>query len=409
MKHSLIEEKGIFLVPTLLALFIFFIPISPSLKSIIFVSFLIAFLGTPYYNRHLFYAYNTLWGRAALALFGCVLIACIWSPALYSKQLMVLEKYAKLLYLPILACGFINSNIRYWALNSYLAALFVTCVVSLLKYKNILPHGPWPGAVFYNHIVTGFMMAFACYLAGIFAFDHTGWRRAIYLFLVLIMSVQLLFVNTGRTGYVVYFILMIFLLIQKLSIKEAILSILLFSGMIAVVYQEYPELHSRVQNAVYEFKSFEQNNRNTSLGTRFQFHSYSKSLLAEHPIFGIGTAGFAARFFQDNPVPEWGRKITEPHSQYWMTLAEQGIVGMFILFFFLGSLFYTSFQLKETRPILLGLLLAFSVVSWSDTILCYSAAGYLLIVISALCFGEIIEKREIRGSCGEPSIKLAPQ
>lgn len=46
------------------------------------------------------------------------------------------------------------------------------------------------------------------------------------------------------------------------------------------------------------------------------------------------------------------------------------------------------------KPILLGLLVSFCVLSFSDTIFCYSTIGYLLILFSALCFGELIEQHQ---------------
>lgn len=128
-----------------------------------------------------------------------------------------------------------------------------------------------------------------------------------------------------------------------------------------------------------------------------QFHHYAKQLMLKHPFIGIGTGGFKYSYSQDVPVPSWGKELTDPHSQYWMTLAEQGLIGLVLLVIFLASLFITSFQLTSSRPILLGVLFSFCIGSISDTILCYSTAGYLLIVMSALCFGELIEKRRVKG------------
>lgn len=88
-----------------------------------------------------------------------------------------------------------------------------------------------------------------------------------------------------------------------------------------------------------------------------------------------------------------GEKLNEPHGQYWLTLAEQGLIGITLLFLFLGTLFITFFKLKETKPILLGLLISFCFSSFTDTVFCYSTVGYLLIIFSALCFGELIEMR----------------
>ena len=395
MRLTLLEGKGILLTPILFVLFMFFIPISPTLKSIFFGCAVGAILLTPHYSQYIPHAFSSLWGGAALALLVFSVIACLWSPAPFSMQLTVVGKYAKLIYLPVLAVAFIHPKIRNLTLNSYLAAMLLTCIISILKALNILTPGD-PGEVFYNHIITGFMMAFAAYIASLYVFKYKGWARAGYLFLVVLMSYQVLFINTGRTGYVVYFILMAFLIMQKLSIKMALVGVLLFSSLVALVYHESPIMHSRVHDLISDIKALKHNNQNTSLGYRIQFHNYAESLWNKHPIIGIGTGGFKYSFSQDNPVPSWGKELTDPHSQYWMTLSEQGIIGLILLMIFLGSLFITSFQLTETKPIILGILISFCIGSFSDTILCYSTAGYLLVVMSALCFGELIEKRMIK-------------
>lgn len=393
--------KGICLAPILFILLMFFVPMSPTLKSIFLIAGLIAILFTPYYNKHILYAYNTLWGRAALLFFIFILIACFWSPAPYSMQWSVIEKYSKLLYLPILTAVFINPKVRYWSINAYLAAMFITCIISILKVKGVIaPVAPVsvlyndPGDVFYNHIITGFMMALASYWAGILVFEAKGWIRTGYFAFVLLTSYQVLFINTGRTGYLIYFILMTFLFFQKLPFKKALSGAVLFIAILALVYQQSPIMQNRIQDLVNDIHFLQQNNQNTSLGYRIQFHQYAKSLLKQHPLFGMGTGSFKYKFAQDNPVPSWGTDLPDPHSQYWMVLAEQGILGLILLCGFLGTLFLTLLKLRETKAILWGMLIAFCIGSISDTILCFSTAGYLLIVISALCFGELIEQNK---------------
>ena len=76
---------------------------------------------------------------------------------------------------------------------------------------------------------------------------------------------------------------------------------------------------------------------------RVQFHNYAKSLFATHPVIGIGTGGFKYSFSKDNPVPAWGKELTDPHSQYWLTLSEQGIIGLLFLLFLNLSLMSMSF------------------------------------------------------------------
>jgi len=248
-----------------------------------------------------------------------------------------------------------------------------------------------PGEVFSNHIITGFMVAFASYLAGLYVIQHKERIRFIYLFIYLLTSYQLIFINNGRTGYLLYVVLMLLLIIQKLHMRQALIGIMLFCGLFSFCYYESSVMYERVNILINEVKMYKQNHKETSWGYRIQFHNYAKTLFYEHPILGIGTGGFKDRFYQDNPIPQWGRDLTEPHSQYWLLLSENGLIGFVLFLFFLGSLFLTSLQLKETKAIILGILISFCIGCLSDTLLCYSTVGYLLIVFSALCFGELLE------------------
>jgi O-antigen ligase len=379
----------------LILLLMFFMPLSPVICSILVTMLIGAILLHPVYRQYVLSQYLTLWGMSSLALFLFIMIAGLWSEAPLLLQSEVIGKYCKLAYFPILALGFIPQKTRYWALNSYLASIILTCIVSILKGYGVLQIGIVNdlGDLFYNHIMTGFMVAFACYLSALFIFQHSNWQRYLYLFVFILCSYQLIFINNSRTGYLAYFLLMIFFIGQKLSLKQALCGIFLFSSIYSLGYFASPIMQSSVNRLLNDVVMFKQNQKNTSLGFRIQFHHYARYLFLEHPVIGQGTGAFKYHFYEDNPIPEWGRDLTDPHSQYWMFLAEQGIVGFTLFLIFLGCLFITTMMLRETRPIMLGLLIAFGVGCLSDSILSYSIVGQLLILVSALCVGELLSKR----------------
>lgn len=398
MKQIFTEENTIWIAPFFITVLAFVIPLSVSLKSILSVFILFAILFTPNYRRYVIAAFNTLWGRAAIAFFLYVLVACLWSDAPVSMRLSVVEKYSKMLYLPIFAVGFINPKTRHWTFNAFFAAMLITCVVSLLKQKGYiaLNNIEDTGEVFHNHIATGFMVSLAVYFAGVLSFGKQigKWQRAYYLLMMVVGSYQIFFLNTGRTGYVTFTVLMTLLLVQKLPLKKAIMGFVLLCSLIGMVYLASPLMQVRMAALVSDIKFLQQHEENTSLGFRVQFHDYARSLFERHPITGTGTGSFKYLFRIDKPVPSWTEKLHDPHSQYWLTLSEQGVIGLAFFLFFIASLFVTAFRLSsEYRPIVLGLLVVFTLGSITDSILCYSTAGILLVLFSALGFGELIEKR----------------
>jgi O-antigen ligase len=218
--------------------------------------------------------------------------------------------------------------------------------------------------------------------------------------MLILGSYQIIFINTSRTGYIAYVILMSLLILQKYSFKKAMIGIMFFSGSIMLAYTLSPVMKVKTDIMIQDIKLLRHNQANTSLGYRLQFHQYAQALFKEHPIIGIGTGGFPYRYSKDLPFPSWGPKLNEPHGQYWLTLAEQGLIGIVLLIFFLITLFITAFQLEEKKIILLGLLVSFCILSFSDTIFCYSPIGYLLTLFTALCFGELVAKCHLRSDNG---------
>ncbi len=394
LRTKLSDDSGIMLFRFVIAGFMFFLPLSPSAKSLFFGFALAILLIFPYFSQQISRNFKTFWGMAALALFLFILISSIWSSAPFAARLSIIEKYGKLLCLPVFAAGFSNAKTRIWTLNSYLMAVSLTCLVSFLKYMGFIP-GYDAGELFYNHIVTGFMVAFGGYVAMNLALKTQGAMRYVYVVIAIITSLQVLFINTGRTGYFIFALLMGILIFSSLGFKKGLLGGVFISALFFLSYFLSSSMQLGLKSLVYDVKVLK-NNANTSLGYRMQFHDYAKSLYVQHPLIGVGAAGFKNQFYADDPIPSWGRVLTDPHSQYWMILSEQGTIGIGLLLGYLFSLYLLARQLTETRLILMGILAAFSIYSLSDTVLAYSTVGYIFVIMSAIGFGELLEKRRIR-------------
>lgn len=416
MRLTSFKDNAIFVAPVILVLFSFFMPISSTLKSVFWALSLAAIVLTPHYNQYIRLSFSTSWGRLATLFFIYIVIASLWSAAPYSMRIDLVNKYSKLVFLPILAVGFIKVHTRVWCINAYLLSMIVTFIVSILKLNGLIAIGGSleavdPSAVFSNHIITGFMMAFASYLCAVFIFgscskvetpsddekavalfSKNACHRWFYIATFFISSYHVLFINTGRTGYAIYFILMILFLIQKLPLKKACYALVVFSTLMLLIYSQSAVMRIGFNGVIHDLQELQKHNQDTSIGYRVQFHHYAESLFLRHPLVGNGTGSFKYHFSQDKPIPSWGDSLNDPHSQYWMILAEQGLIGLFLLGLFLASLFIAAFKLTEARPILLGIVVAFVMASLSDTIFCYSTVGFLLILFSALCLGELIAR-----------------
>ncbi len=382
-------------VPYFLVAALFFIPISSSLKSIFIVLSAIAILLTPTYRNALPSVFIQHWCKAAIALFLVALLACLWSPADYQTRFLFIEKYSKLLYLPLFALAFQRPEVRRIGVRIFLLAMIFTCVVSLIRNFG---HMEAPDhRLFHDHISTSCMMAFAAYLSGLLAANYIGFRRVMLLSLVLLFSYQVIFINTGRIGYIIYFILMLMLLAQTLSWKYVVLGTASFCILFALCSYQSTTLQNRLHEAVVDLDHYQQGEKETSVGMRLVFHKHAKSMFLSSPWIGHGTGSFSRLYQAVNTAPAYS-SIMEPHSQYWLVASEFGLLGLAVLFYFFTTLVISAFRLHEMKPVMLGILACFFLSNLSDSQLLHSDIGYLFIVFSALCLGELIESYQAQTS-----------
>lgn len=390
------------ITPLLLAVLIFSIPTSPTIKSVSIVLITMLICLIPAYQQRIYFVISQPFSIAAFTLVFIAYMSCFWGISDYHEELAHAEKYFKLIYLPILAAGFTNKKTRLFCIQVFLLASVFVCAISIYKKLTIDPsfippvgeEPPDAGKVFHNHIVTGYMMAFAAYLSGLFAIKNKGIKRNIYLLLSLLISFQVLFINTGRTGYVIYFILFVLLLMQCFSSKRIFWGLVIYSLIMGIVLIKVPSVLSTGMNeAIQSVRHYKIDDKNTSIGFRLQFHEYAKKLFLDSPYIGQGSAGFAAHYRIENPVPARGRPVHEPHSQYWLIASEFGMVGLLALAYLFISLLIVSSQLVEMKPVLIGLLVPFFFANLTDSFLTNTGIGYLFVLFSALCLGEYVENK----------------
>lgn len=374
--------------PFFLALTAAAIPLSPTAKSILLSIATALILFVPAYRKDLCHALSQSWCRSALLLLGVVIVACVWSPATADEKSLVVDKFSKLLYLPILVVGFRNAKTRQWGLYAFLLAMVITALISIVNFHLLTGNKILADNVFHNHIMTSFMMALAAYHCGMSFFRQEGTPRLVYGVLWLVFSYQLLFVNAGRMGYALYFGLTIFLLLQVLRPRRALAAMCIVCVAVTLAYFTSPMMQSRIKEIQVNWQQYQHNNKDTSVGDRLVFHLYAKELFLRHPLAGNGTGSYRHCFREDDPLPRWHDTILEPHSMYWLVAAEYGVLGLLVLGYFFGSLLLTSLRLPTLKYLALGLLVAFAVGNLTDSLLFYSGTGFFFLLMMGLCLGE---------------------
>ncbi|KTD66270.1 O-antigen ligase family protein [Legionella spiritensis] len=386
LKHRRIQNETVLALA--LSAFLFAIPLSNTAQSITFVVAVVLLLASKWPVDSFRYLLKQPWVMALAGFLLLVIMGCLWSPASWSGEFLVIKKYSKLLWLPVLTLGFVHPRTRHWGLHAFLGAMLLTCLVAVAKTISLGSlHNDIPGYVFRNYIMTGHMMAFASYLAGYYAITRPRWRMA-YLAMFLLFSYQILFLSLGRTGYIVYFLLLFLLMVHVLNRKQLVAG-LLAAGLALTLAMHYsPRMQQGLYGIVDNLQHFQQGDKSTSVGFRLQFQQFSWQLFRESPVIGHGTGSFAYYFEQRQPVPAWGKRLNEPHNQYWLIAAEYGLVGVVAYLVLLATLYLASRRLRDMKPIAVALLVPFVIGGFSDSLLFYSSSGYFFLALMALCLGE---------------------
>jgi O-antigen ligase len=79
----------------------------------------------------------------------------------------------------------------------------------------------------------------------------------------------------------------------------------------------------------------------TSIGQRVVFMRNTVRMIADHPVFGVGTGGFLEGYrpYVRNGSGWQSQDTGDPHNQFVKILAEQGLVGLIAMLFFLYRAF----------------------------------------------------------------------
>lgn len=144
------------------------------------------------------------------------------------------------------------------------------------------------------------------------------------------------FASGSRGGWLVLpvFIAIIFYFrTSRISLRMNVFTVIAVMLAFTLLYALNTTIHQRVKVLAVDVAKFDQGNRDTSTGIRWQLYKAAVDTFSQHPIFGVGPEGFAREM---QPMMEAG-KITpgaaevgrgEVHSDILSKAAGMGIFGL---------------------------------------------------------------------------------
>ncbi|MES2998366.1 MAG: O-antigen ligase family protein [Pseudomonadota bacterium] len=282
-----------------------------------------------------------------LVFFALFVVGLSYTEAPLPAALHTLLKYSKFLFGFFLFSIFADEKTARYASFSFLVAVTLTLLLSYCKFfaaYDFLRKFPNDSGVFKDHIFTGFILAFGSYCYALIAFSEKKWRlTAIVLFLLAVYDV--LFINMGRSGYIVFISLFLLLGWQQFHWKGFAVALVITIFLVASTLYFSANFDDRLSITQHDIQQYDKGTMDTSIGLRLSFYKNSLQLLRQHPWIGTGTGGFAQAYAKVED--RW--MTTNPHNEYLNIAVQFGLLGIIVLLSLFFIHWHESFRLATMR------------------------------------------------------------
>ncbi|MFO1350844.1 MAG: O-antigen ligase family protein [Gammaproteobacteria bacterium] len=324
----------------------------------------------------------------ALALFALLVVGVFYSTAPWSLALHTLRDYRELLYLPLLLTVFAEAQWRCRAYRAFLAAMALTVVVSYLRLLGIIP----PGAAgreytaFKSPITHGVLLAFALYLFAAQYRLQSHWRW-LWAGLFLLGATNLLLLNNSRTGYILFFALLLLFMFQHWRWRGALAAIALGAAIAVGAYGGSAAFSLRTHQVLTDIT--ETQSVVTSGGLRLAFYRHTLDLIASHPWFGGGTGSFAQEYAKLADTAS-AYATTNPHNEYLLVTTQLGLTGLALLLALGLRQWRWSLALEPTRRhAAQALMITMAIGCLFNSLLLDFTEGHFYAYLSAILYGGL--------------------
>ncbi len=290
----------------------------------------------------------------AIVLFVLYVLSSLYSSASWDDKVKYLLKYEKLLLIPLIVSALSVDRMRAHALNAFLVSSIIILLISYLEWGGWIPHDDSNHEgyiVFKSRIAHGIFIAFAIFLMLNRAIQSNGKIRIFWGILIVFSVLNILFLVNGRTGQVIFLLLIIWLTFEIWKLRAIKYWASLFlAGLI--LHQVLPpiSLHSRLFDTQQELADHQSNGVQTSAGIRMEMYKNTLPLIKEHPLLGGGVGSIANEYQKraknNNLIMS---EVSNPHNQFILTTQELGVVGLIVLLSMFTLNWIASYKLSYVQ------------------------------------------------------------
>ena len=357
----------------------------------------------------------------ALIMLVIVGLGTVHSLGPHREALNVLNRYHKLLFIPLLMPFFQEEKDRILGLNVLSGALLINVLLSWTEYLRLthisdpiyVAGMPSPGdAVFRQHITQGLLFCLLVVIASALGWQAGGKKRFLYWGMALLAAGNVAFVMVGRTGKAMLPVIALWLLGEWLFTrnKRAV-------GPERVVFNSHPHSRQRAKfqehwvlilimgivlgstlwslmtpstmlgTIVQEVQQSHQTGADTSQGERVEFWHKGVLLFLKHPWVGSGTGSILTltQELAKNETTQVNRVATSNlHDEYLMWAVQFGVPGLLAIVAFFIFYLRGGCQPGLSGQVLRGVGILFSFGCLYNSFLVDFTEGYSIVLLGGL-------------------------
>jgi len=340
----------------LFVLYAFFLPISGSIKAKVFIAILLLFIIRGNIKGYIKEALSNNVIRAFVYLFVIYLLGLLWSDDLKEGLRWVKSiKYG--LYL-IVFYSFIDGRYIKKVLTAFILGMLLSEILSYSMSFGLIPwefklfgvtlyqaYAVGDPSPFLHHIHYGVALVLIVVLLvqQIYLSKKSLIIKILMSFFVLSATANI-FITGGRTGYIIFMLMLSILAIYYLR-KWALIGFLGLFLIAGIAYNKSEIVQKKVEVTISSFNKLltEQPDYNTSIGIRVGMYHYGFEAIKHNLLFGVGTGDSMKKIYEQSP-PSWlGRDQPHEHNQFLSVFIKLGIVGLLIFL----NVFYQIFRYKQ--------------------------------------------------------------
>lgn len=277
-----------------------------------------------------------------------------------------------------------------------LLSVILSCVSAWLDYPMFMAvTGDW--YIFRTHTYHNFFAALAGagILSTLLSKKLTTIQKSLAIAIFTLISYDVLFLVAGRTGQIVY-LLMIFMILLLWNWRLGLILGIILIAALAFILPKYSSAYNLgVKNAESNLNAYSHGDSNNSIGLRLEWQKNSILLIREKPIIGHGTGSFKGEYERILGSGDQLMVSQNPHNDYLWLGVELGVFGTLSLISLLLTAAWQGRHLQAAwKWTLYSLLVGMGVSTFANSFFTDNITGLAFVILTCALLSGPTSKDE---------------